>query len=202
MKDFPKTFATSYVRWQVILNSPDHFRAEARPSLRRADADARALLGFGLLFVLGGTVLALGIGSMGLGSAAMLLRNGPHPIAVREMLTYLAFAVGWFGLLYALFPKTWELEARPGLLRFGRRRWAAHQVRALEIEHRRGVTSASLGSGVYASTQQHRWAMTTFYLRLANGRRVRVWQVGGRARHAAAAWGRRMAAIAGVAVRE
>ena len=201
MKTFPKTFATSYVRWRVTLNRPDHFRAEARPSLRRADAEAKALLGFGLLLVLGGTVVALGIGSVGLGAAARLLRDGPHPIAVREILTYLAIATGWFGLLYALFPKTWGLEARPGLLRFGRRHWAAHQVRALEIEHRHGVTSASLGSA-YASAQQRRWAMVTFYLRQADGRRVRVWQVGGRGRHAAAAWGRRMASIAGVAVKE
>ncbi len=203
MTHFPQSFTTGILRWQIATNRPDRFRAAARLAWRQADTDAKALSGCGLLFILGGTLVAGGIGWTGLEAAARLLRFGPQPAALREALLFFAIALGWFALLYALFPKVWTLEARPGRLRFGWRTWEAGQVRALEVEARRGETDVTWdpASPVWP-VQRNAFAVTVFWLRLADGRRLRVWQVSGRARKAAEAWVRRMAEVAGVPLRQ
>lgn len=104
-------------------------------------------------------------------------------------------------MLYLLAPKVWVLEAQPGLLRFGLRTWQAGQVRALEVARRQGETT-DLWDATYPFFQRSAFAVTTFTLRLTDGRRRRGWQVGGRARRAAEAWVRHMAAVAGVMVEE
>ncbi len=200
MKGVPNSFTAGLVRWQVTVDRPDHFRAEARPSLRKASRDDKALLGCGGLFLLAGTALALRAGAAGLEALGRLLRYGPHPVGLREAGIFLAFSLGWLGLLYALAPKVWVLEARPGTLRFGPRTWEAKEVRALEVAHLRGETTTTYLDSSLLIARRTPFAMAVFTLRLADGRRRRVWRVSGRARHAAEAYVRRMAAVAGVPV--
>ena len=199
MKTLPPSFRIGLIRWRVTVNRPGHFRAEARPSLRGASRDAKAMLACGGLFLLAGTLLALGAGWAGLDALGRVLRYGPHPAAVREALLFLTVALGWLGLLYLLAPKVWVLEARPGVLRFGPRVWTATQVQAVAITQQRGETTTYLDPDYLLATRST-YALTDFHLRLADGRRQRVWRVSGRARHAAEAWVRHMAAVAGVTV--
>ncbi len=201
MTSFARSFSAGIVRWRVTVNQPGHFRAEARLAWRQASADEKALFVFLLVIVLGNTILAMISGWLGLGAGWRLLRGGAHPAAWREMLLFLVGSLGWFGLLYAWAPKVWVLEARPGSLRFGWRTWEAAEVEALIMERRQGKTSASW-SDVYDVSRSRGWSVTDFWLRLADGRRVRLWKVNGRARGIAEEWMRQLAAVGGVSVAE
>ncbi len=197
MKKFPTTIENGLSRWNVEVNQPEHFRAVRRFSPANASTDEKALLVFGLLFLVGGTLFAV-VAAFGLvDTLKRLVQFGSHPAALREGLVRLGVVVGWAGLLYLLLPKFRLLEARPGFLRFGRSTWQTSQIARLEI-HTINRRRTEMGQADFLPFESHTVSMLEIVVVQKSGRRQTVWQQSGRQKRRAAIWARQMAQVAGV----
>jgi len=188
--------------WVRQVHRADHFRAVWRWAWRASSADERALT-VGLA-VVGGLAAAGVVGGLGGGFAALarMARFGlaAGTEAALNGLIALACGAGLYGLGRIAWPRIRVLEARPGLLRFGPRQFAATRVRVVRLIRR--TTTLSTWEPTLDMSIHTRHTTLEVHLVPHHGPSQRVWRVGGRAAGPAARWVRAMARAAGVPVED
>ncbi len=185
--------------WQVEENTPHRFYAVRRLKWRGASMDHKALAVFGLLLMVGVTLLAFEAAMQIPDLLRRLVTMGPRPQILREGSLYFVLILGWTGLVYFVFPRQKVLEARPGYLRFGTRAWRADQVARIELRSWRRTTDTLWSAEVPGSTT----TLTGVDVLIVQpaGRPRKAWSHAGDGRRIFSRWVRHMAHIAGVPFR-
>lgn len=196
-ENLPRTVDDGITRWRVTIDRPDHFRAVRRLDLTHASADERALLGCGGIVWLAALLTLIGTLKWLL-EPLLRLMNGNHGVHIREMLVAFGLFIGAAALLWTLFPKFIVLEARPGVLRFGHRRWDAAQVSQIETSRRIILRDISWEIYPFSGPPKATWHVLDVVLVLKDGRRQRVWGYVGRHKSRVEDWMAQMAVVAGV----